>query len=219
MSAANSADEITPIAVYIAHEMNTNAHSPDCVRMRQLNAQSSEACIAEYFKAPWWRKLFGAMTPRQCVDIVITSRQAALMMWAIKVMQDSDWDHKPKIRTRFVSVSTKSGAWHRYGQTEYYYDIWSNIHYGYVGVAAGFTESVLLDGAGLEQIGTDILRRRWPKRALGENGLRAFDDDSDRIAISIGIRMYQQYPKHVTAKEIVTMVLASSGLATRAASK
>jgi hypothetical protein len=210
-------DELTPIAVYMAHEMNTNGHGKDCLSMRQLNAESSAACIAEYFKAAWWRQLFGALTPQQCMDIEITSHQAALMMWTINVMQDSDWDHKPKIRTKFISPTTKSGAWHRYVNTEYYYDIWSNIHYGYVGVAAGFSESVLLDGAGLEQIGTDILRRRWPKRALGVEGLRAFDDESDRIAISIGMRLYQLVPKHVTAKEIVQTVLMTAGLATRSA--
>ena len=46
---------------------------------------------------------------------------------------------------------------HKLGGFNYYHDIWSNIHYGYVGTAAGFTESELLDGAGLKQIVTDLL--------------------------------------------------------------
>ena len=58
--------------------------------MRQLNVESSAACIAEFFKASWWRRVFGALTPQQCIDIEITSHQAALMMWTIKVMQNSD---------------------------------------------------------------------------------------------------------------------------------
>jgi hypothetical protein len=66
-----------------------------------------------------------------------------------------------------------------------YYDIWSNIHFGYAGSAAGFEEGVLLDGAGLEQIGTDLLRRRWPTRSQGVQGLRAYDDKSDRASISM----------------------------------
>jgi len=181
-------DELTPIAVYMTHEMNVNAHGADCQKMSALNAASSTACIKEYFNAPWWRKLFGTLSPQQCLDIEISSHTAALMMWALKVRQNAEWDHKPKIRAQFVSATTKTGTWHRYGGTEYFYDIWSNIHYGYVGSAAGFNENVLLDGAGLEQIGTDILRRRWPMHAPGVTGLRAFDDLSDRRAILISFR-------------------------------
>ncbi|MOA31335.1 hypothetical protein D3C78_1524870 [compost metagenome] len=72
------------------------------------------------------------------------------------------------------------GIWHKHGKQDYSYDIWSNIHYGYVGMAGGFSESLLLDGAGLEQIASDSLR--WirdskkfpgPKRSEGVDGLRA----------------------------------------------
>ena len=45
-------------------------------------------------------------------------------------------------------------------RTEHYSDIGSNIHYDYVGTAAGFDEGVLLDGAGLEQIGDHSSRGR-----------------------------------------------------------
>jgi hypothetical protein len=208
-------DELTPIAVYMAHEMNTNAHGPDCVQMARYNAQSSKQCVAEYFKASWWRKLFGTLSPQQCMDIEISSHQAALMMWTMKVMQDAEWDHKPKIRVRFLSPSTQSRVWHTYASTEYYYDIWSNIHYGYVGAAAGFGEDILLDGAGLEQIGTDLLRRRWPTRSLGVTGLRAFDNESDRTAISMGIELYALVPQHVSPKSLVQTILMTAGLETR----
>jgi len=45
-------DELTPLATYMAHEMNVNAHGADCVRMAKLNAFDAEGCIADYFKTP-----------------------------------------------------------------------------------------------------------------------------------------------------------------------
>jgi hypothetical protein len=45
--------------------------------MAQLNAVSSDACVAEYFRAPWWQRLFGSMNPQECIDIEISSHQAA----------------------------------------------------------------------------------------------------------------------------------------------
>jgi len=138
-------DELTPIARYMAQEMNVNAHGPDARRMTQLNTETATACVTEYFKASWWRRLYGAIPPQQCQEIEISNQVAALMMWGMKVRQNGDWDHKPKLH-RFVSATTKKWSWHAYNVTIYYYDIWSNIHYGYVGVAAGFSEDVLLDG-------------------------------------------------------------------------
>ncbi len=208
-------DELTPVADYMAHEMNVNARSPDCRRMAQLNAVSSQACVAEYFRAPWWQRLFGQATPQQCIDIEVSSHQASLMMWGMKVRQDGEWDHKPKIRQRFLSAKNNSHVWFAYGTTDYYYDIWSNIHYGYVGMAAGFDEDTLLDGAGLEQIGTDLLRRRWPTRSLGVQGLRAYDEPSDRLSISMGVSLYKTVPNHVTPGQLVSTIVATTGLETR----
>ena len=139
------------------------------------------------------------------------------MMWAMKVRQDGEWDHKPKIKARFLSRANYSHFWYTYDQVKYYYDIWSNIHYGYVGTAAGFSEGVLLDGAGLEQIGSDLLRLRWPTYAAGVDGLRAFDDDHDRAAISVGIELFALVPSHVSPHELVETILMTPGLATEPA--
>jgi Bacterial toxin 44 len=136
-------------------------------------------------------------------------------LWTTKVMQDAEWDHKPKLRKAFLSPTMNSRVWHVYGKTAYYYDVWSNVHYGYVGTAAGFSESVLLDGAGLEQIGTDILRARWPKGAAGVAGLRRFDGISDRLAISAGIALYRVAPRTLTAPQLRQTVLTTRGLTTK----
>jgi hypothetical protein len=70
-------DELIPIAVYMAHEMNANSRSPDRRKMAQLNAVSSTACVAEYFRAPWWQRLFGAMSRRQCIDLEVSRADKA----------------------------------------------------------------------------------------------------------------------------------------------
>jgi Bacterial toxin 44 len=209
-------DELTPIADYMAHEMNTNAHGQDCRRMAELNSFSYESCASEFFKASWWRQLFGQMSPEACMDVKISSTEAALMMWGMLVRQNAAWDHKPKLH-RFVSATSHSWAWHAYANTLYFYDIWSNVHYGYVGRAAGFSESVLLDGAGLEQMGSDLLRKRWPRRTVGIEGLRAWDDESDRAAIGLGVELYQVVPTHISAASMVGSILMTAGLSTKPA--
>nr|WP_259640295.1 polymorphic toxin type 44 domain-containing protein [Pseudomonas syringae group genomosp. 3] len=104
---------------------------------------------------------------------------------------------------------------HKQGRYAYYYHIWSNIHYGYIGMAAGFSESVLLEGAGLEQIASETLvkaknpiEKPWPAPSEGISGLRAWDDDPDRISIGIGISFYRKHPEGgVQASEIMNAVL------------
>ncbi|PBP78459.1 polymorphic toxin type 44 domain-containing protein, partial [Pseudomonas syringae] len=140
----------------------------------------------------------------------------AFAIWAERVGQDRPWDHKPKIRAAF------GGIWHKQGKYDYFYDIWSNVHYGYVGRVAGFSESVLADGAGAEQIVSDSWgkisditkpserrKHRGPRRAENVDGLRAWDDDPDRISISIGIKLFNQHPTGgITAKMVMDKVLA-----------
>ncbi|VVO08239.1 polymorphic toxin type 44 domain-containing protein [Pseudomonas fluorescens] len=115
-------------------------------------------------------------------------------------------------------------VWHKQGDHIYYYDIWSNIHYGDVGVAGGLSESVLLDGAGAEQIASDTVRKieEWATKPEDERKLpgphttaspwtelRSWDDVADRVSISIGMKLYKQHPNGgITAKIIMDEVLA-----------
>jgi hypothetical protein len=70
--------------------------------------------------------------------------------------------HKPYILKTFNFRNLKRPQQHhKLGNFIYYHDIWSNLHYGYVGTAAGFSESELLDGAGIEQIGSKLLKMVW----------------------------------------------------------
>ncbi|MCP4746833.1 MAG: hypothetical protein GY874_11950, partial [Desulfobacteraceae bacterium] len=128
-------------------------------------------------------------------------------IWTYKVMQDGDWDHKPIIAKQFHPRTDDEQHYHLYGDRVYYYDVWSNIHYGYVGCASGFSESVLLDGAGLEQIGSNIVAGKLPKKDPGAQGLRAWDAVSDRVAVKMGIDLYKTNPNNVTASKLKSLVL------------
>lgn len=68
---------------------------------------------------------------------------------------------------------------------------------------------------GLEQIGSDMFRRRWPTQSTGVSGLRAYDDESDRVSISMGIELFSLAPSHVSPRELVETILMMPGLTTK----
>ncbi len=68
------------------------------------------------------------------------------------VKSGAKWDHKPKIRDQFkayavsrplVGSGTRSKSYfHKYEEHDYFYDVWSNIHYGYVGLSLGLMSHI-----------------------------------------------------------------------------
>ncbi len=209
-------DELTPIARYIAAEMNGNAASDDVRHMAEMNGFSAESCITDFTQLPIWKQILGlGIRPEQCVNMQLSFRSAALMAWGLKVRQNGDWDHKPKIAARFHPRSPGLQHWHLYGSTLYYYEVWSNIHYGYVGRAAGFSDATLLDGAGLEQVGSDLARLNAPSKSSGVSGLRAWDDPHDRAAISMGIDLFHRKPTRVQSQDVLWAVIRSTAILKR----
>jgi hypothetical protein len=205
-------DELTPIASYMSTEMSANSKCSDVLKMRDLNSYSATECIKQYQDLPLWQQLFGlGITPEQCVNQELPYKSAALLIWAEKVMQGGPWDHKPIISRRFNPRNPNGQQhWHLYGNTLYYYDVWSNVHYGYVGIAAGFSESVLLDGAGLEQIGSTLFRGALPSKNPNVKGLRAWDDDQDRAGVKIGIDLYRQHASGMTTQLLLNSILMAN---------
>ncbi|CAI9004113.1 Ntox44 domain-containing protein [Pseudomonas chlororaphis] len=206
-------DRMEELASYIADEMNRNINSPSVRQMQDLNCFDPAAETRKYAELPFYMRLGPGP---DFYNLALGKKAKAFAIWTERVGQDRPWDHKPKIRAAF------GGLWHKQGKYDYFYDIWSNVHYGYVGRVAGFSESVLADGAGAEQIVsdswgkvTDITKpperrkHRGPHRAENVDGLRAWDDDPDRISISIGIKLFNQHPNGgITAKMVMDEVLA-----------
>nr|WP_237419515.1 polymorphic toxin type 44 domain-containing protein [Kitasatospora sp. SID7827] len=92
--------------------------------------------------------------------------------------QSSDYisknDYYFKVPERNVSVS---------------YDIYSNIHYGYVGKAAGLSEFELMNGAngGLSSTGTN--------------------DEGDDMSMKLGMQLYDKYGPNMTKEQMDAAVL------------
>lgn len=196
-------NEAIHLIEFILAEMKQNAASNEVSRINELNRQSYTACISDWSRLPWWQQLFSS--PSDCMDQTVSSRAAAMVLWAERVGQGRPWDHKPILRRRFGKV------WHQLGRDyEFFYDIWSNIHYGYVGCAAGFSTAVLLGGAGLEQGVSDLVRGQLPQQRPGVRGLRSFDDASDQEAILIGVRLFKE--KSASVDSIRKAVLSTPKL-------
>lgn len=211
-------DMMEELAEYIAGEMNRNIHDPAVLEMRRLIDYDPVVEEKKFAQLPAFARLGG---PPNYRTIALTKKIAAAAIWTKKVGQNQAWDHKPILNAMYNGI-----VWHKQGRYVYFYDVWSNIHYGYVGVIGGLSESVLLDGAGAEQIASDTFRKmkEWlgkPKEnwilpgphatASPWTSLRSWDDVADRVSISIGIKFATQYPNGgVTAKMIMDAVLAVS---------
>lgn len=212
----NHPDQMEELAAYIAGEMNRNINHPSVLQMKKLINYDSSAAARKFQGLPWYARLAG---PPNFNSIAWTKKLEAMAIWTKQVGQNMEWDHKPKLRAMY-----NGAVRHKQGKYDYFYDIWSNIHYGYVGIAGGLSESVLLDGAGAEQIASDTFRKTkelWTKpeeerRLLGPRPtaspwteLRSWDDVADRVSISIGMKLAKQHPNGgITAKMIMNEVLA-----------
>lgn len=199
-------DRMEELATYIADEMNRNIHHSSVSEMKELLSYDVAKETRKQMDLPWYAQV-GATSPQA---IGAANGAAAMAIWTERVGQNRDWDHKPKIYARFGTYYQKQDKY------DYFYDIWSNIHYGYVGRAGGLSESVLADGAGVEQIASDAIRkvfewtkRRGPYATPSVDGMKAYDDAPDRISISIGIELFAEHPNGgITAKMIMEKVLA-----------
>ena len=90
---------------------------------------------------------------------------------------------------------------------QFSYDLWSNIHYGFIGAYAGFTEVELLVGAGVAQVfdnspeqlegNAEVNRRIYD--ALSNRLGAENDDPSDQQAILIGIRLYSEFKNRMSS--------------------
>lgn len=187
-------DTAVDIARYIVGEMKKNPFTDVGKQITQANRFSPSAEIEEWKKQPWYTKLGGMP---DYYGMAAGLRAGAMMKWASYVRPHGPWDHKPIIEKMLIAKGLFNRGWHKYGQYDYFYDIWSNIHYGYVGCAVGFGASTLIGGAGLAQVGSDVgsdlSKTHLPTiQQHPENGSfpASADDVQDHISIKLGIDLY-----------------------------
>jgi hypothetical protein len=111
--------------------------------------------------------------------------QSALITWGLKVRPGGDWDHKPILADKLGLK--KEGDYYfpiRGNNTkEVFYDVWSNIHYGYVGSAAGFDARTLQEGAAVA------------------DGIAGRNDPVDVLTVQIGIDLWKKYGTNMTKEQ------------------
>lgn len=184
------------VAEYIVNEIKKNVKSQTAEQIRFLIEHDTYLKrLSDWNKAPWCVKL----SPPPKPDIVTASA-----LWFQAVKTGSRWDHKPKIRDGFNlhAVTRPLGErnvesmryYHKYKSHDYFYDVWSNIHYGYVGLSVGFDESYLLLGSSIEQVRTSIDSKP--------------DPIDDITCMKIGFSLFHQHGKF--AKTLKAMDIISS---------
>lgn len=153
------------IAQYIVNEIKQNINSTTA-KLIKSNLENASSLTASGSEVP-----------------------AALGLWWNAVRTGSKWDHKPKIRDNpeFKKVAVHRplergvpslSYYHKYKDHDYFYDVWSNIHYGYVGLCVGFDKGTLGWGASKEQ---------------SNAGGGSVDPIDDVTAVNIGYQLYARF--------------------------
>lgn len=157
------------------------------------------------------------------------TKAGALAGWTALVWPGHVWDHKP-VLTGAPTDSRKDAApfdgtaaeWFKDGKDQYGYELWSNVHYGYVGRQAGLDAYTLMAGAGGAQLktlyrkgGSEKERRMAWHRAIHEmQGARGLDDPMDSAAVRLGIHLYEKYGPDLTLDQFKKEVRSWPGMKT-----
>lgn len=214
-------DQALEVAAWIVEEIQTNVESEAAQRIKQQNAYNAQEAMER-----WQRegeslnsvqRLARGMARPKFIQIERLSHRAALASWALLVREGGVWDHKPdfhkggKKGDEFDSRGVSAYPWHhKYQGYEYFYDIWSNIHYGYVGRYIGFSEQTLLDGVGLAQYLVDRMKSDvspTDRSEVNGEGYRRFDDVTDHLSVSLGIALFERFtPQQLTGSLLMSEV-------------
>ena len=198
-------DNDMPFDVYIWNLMTSNTNSSLAQLLKSLNTSNS---ISFWLDAP--DRIPGAGEGQTAAALEDTGNKLiARILFGIQVRHGGPWDPKKDIAKDYSYFQKIYDEW-------YYYDLWGNIMYGYLGAQAGFSESELLDGAGLEQIGSSLFYTTvkinigfFPQRQTGITGLRAWDDPNDQAWIRLGIDLWNLNGLQITPSDIIQAVTSN----------
>jgi RHS repeat-associated protein len=125
----------------------------------------------------------------------------------INVRPNGIWDHKPQLRNK-LSITDKKGEYFPIrgdDEFEYFYDIWSNIHYGYVGASIGFANNDLQYFANLEQIVPEDEKWDWLREIAKD--LFGQYDPGDVISVDIGIQLWEKFGDTLSEEDLHLAIL------------
>ena len=193
-------DSAIQIAEYIVQEIKTNTKS-----IYADNIRRSKIISDEINNDP---NAFVMGNSGAVIGEKIANKLSNYYDFYEMVASNNPWDHKPIIKEKFKDqgVERPNGFdgngriymtfYTKYKDYDYFYDVWSNIHYGYVGMSVGLSEFELTVGSNLQQIGHDLKKMKFNK---GDTG-------SDKATILIGIALYKKFGKYadeLTAQDVL----------------
>lgn len=198
---------------FMLEEMKRNATSADAQKIADALTRSrtagdnASAALDQMRRAEWYQLLrrsgFQAQFDSQA-RISGIARAEAEGRFFLLVRTGGAWDHKWQLRRMYDAMpapprpfGTMERAYHFpiRGDLvhEYYYDVWSNVHYGFVGARCGFDEGTLQRRAGSGLPGA------------GDN------DQGDVISVQIGFRLWQQHGRNIDANRLRAAIIARRG--------
>ena len=195
-------DGAIKVAEYIVEEIKRNVKSNQVNNMRYMN--DYEGRLNEWKKLPLWQRMFTPIPKPMTIE--------AMAIWTERVFAGRPWDHKGYIIKAFKEFAverveysnytkglrTYKSHFHKYKNYDCRYDIWSNIHYGYVGLSAGFSQELLLKGSNLAQVLDNS----------GDN-----DPIDDITAIKIGFTLFEKFgnfAEKLTYHDVFKEILSKS---------
>ena len=195
-------DGAIAIAEYIVDEIKTNTRSKiaDSIRYWTLDEEYQKR-YNEWKERSLLGQILSVPEPLNIIK--------AKALWTERVFRKRPWDHKEPIRLKFNHLAverinpktnvTYKSYHHKYKKYDYFYDVWSNIHYGYIGLSVGFDEKTLLSGADLAQI-------------IDSRGMNTEDTGDDKTSVKIGFALYYKYGRYaegLTAQDILNALDAA----------
>ncbi|ORV07538.1 polymorphic toxin type 44 domain-containing protein [Mycolicibacterium fallax] len=148
-------DRFAAAEEFIYNEMSTNVNSPWVSAMK---------------------KSMESMNPLEKAD--------AIHAFYNLVKEGGPWDHKPQIRALVGAQNGDDLFFQEPGSDrQVFYDIYSNLHYGYIGRASGLPEWLLMEAAGGGLPGTGV------------------NDPGDDITMKAGITLFEKYGPGMTAAQ------------------
>lgn len=197
---------------YMLSEMLNNAGSQETkaitdafTRSKSFEIGSNKAL--EDMKRAQWYEIFRIYFDQNTFDLMMQQSNIAMVeakaRWFIQVRQGGVWDHKPILNEKYTLMGTPPRPFGTMGRAfhfpirgdlfnEYYYDVWSNIHYGYIGTKCGFDENTLQGGAASGFPGA------------GDN------DEGDVISIKIGIDLWRNFGLNITTDVLRKSIISKA---------
>ena len=188
----NHGDSAIAVAEYILSEIQTNTRSKEAEEISGF--LSENRALEEYEDTSYNYRYLNDMTQIQANNSII-----ALHKFAYIIGNRKPWDHKPiisdvKFKNRGVirpvrldaTGNTSFSHYFKYKDHDYFFDVWSNIHFGYIGRSIGFSESDLMLGSNAQQFIQDAQNFKFNQG----------DTPSDIITIQIGFDLYNQFGKY-----------------------